>query len=354
MVGLLQCTGIGPEGVGAIQFIQHKGKTMNAGLIGRMCRFALAGSALVMAGQASAAWPTDKVMRLVVPFASGGSTDLVARKVAEGLGKKLGTNVIVENRPGAGGTVGTEYVARQPADGYTILMGSVSTHGSAACIYSRLPYDPVKDFTPLTVVATIPNVVVVNPSVPARTLQEFVALLKKEPDRHSFASNGQGTSNHLAAELFRSVAGVSMVHVPYRGSGPALIDLVGGQVDMMMDVVMTSYPYIRDGRLKALAVTSRERSSMLPDVPTVAEQGYPSYEAMVWFGLLAPAALPEEIRKPLTDSLVEVLHGSELKPYLAQQGALVSEVAGPAFSTMIREEVDKWCKVAEQAGIQFD
>lgn len=328
---------------------------MKAGRFSAACRSVLAGIALAAAaGPALADWPHDKVMRIVVPFAAGGSTDLIARKVAEGLARKLDANVIVENRPGAGGTVGTEYVARQPADGYTILMGSVSTHGSAACVYSKLPYDPIKDFTPLSVVATIPNVLVVNKSVPADTLQQFVALLKKDPERYSFASNGQGTSNHLAAELFKSTAGVSMVHVPYRGSGPALIDLVSGQVSMMMDVVMTSYPYIKDGKLKALAVTSSQRSAMLPDVPTVAQSGYPGYEAMVWFGMLAPANLPESIRKPLTDSLVAVLHGPDMKPYLEQQGAEVSNVAGPAFSTMIQDEVSKWCKVVKQANIKLD
>ena len=273
---------------------------MNSGLIRSCCRIAAGVALFAAAGSASAAWP-DKVIRIVVPFAAGGSTDLIARKVAEGLGQRLSANVIVENRPGAGGTVGTEYVARQPADGYTILMGSVSTHGSAPCVYSKLPYDAVKDFTPLTVVATIPNVMSVNQSVPANTLPEFVALLKKDPEKYSFASNGQGTSNHLAAELFKTTAGVSMVHVPYRGSGPALIDLVGGQINMMVDVVMTSYPYIKDGKIKALAVTSPQRSPMLPDVPTVAESGYPGYEAMVWFGMLAPAGLPEPLRaKPVS------------------------------------------------------
>src|SRR6478609_1504494 len=280
---------------------------MKTGLLRSCCRIAAGVALFAAAGTASAAWP-DKVIRIVVRFAAGGSTDLVARKIAEGLSQRLNANVIVENRPGAGGTVGTEFVARQPADGYTILMGSVSTHGSAPCVYSKLPYDAIKDFTPLTVVATIPNVMSVNQSVPAANLQEFVALLKKEPEKYSFASNGQGTSNHLAAELFKSTAGVSMVHVPYRGSGPALIDLVGGQVNMMMDVVMTSYPYIKDGKLKALAVTSPQRSTMLPDVPTVAESGYPGYEAMVWFGMLAPANLPDPLRPKLNDGLVRTLH----------------------------------------------
>lgn len=326
---------------------------MNQGLIRSCFRIAAGVALFAAAGTVTAAWP-DKVIRIVVPFAAGGSTDLIARKIADGLGQRLSANVIVENRPGAGGTVGTEYVARQPADGYTILMGSVSTHGSAPCIYSKLPYDAVKDFTPLTVVATIPNVMSVNQSVPANSLKEFMALLKKEPEKYSFASNGQGTSNHLAAELFKSTAGVSMVHVPYRGSGPALIDLVGGQVNMMMDVVMTSYPYIKDGKIKALAVTSPERSSLLPDVPTVAESGYPGYEAMVWFGMLAPANMPEPLRQQLTDGLVQTLHAPAMKTYLEQQGAQVSDVAGPAFATMIKSEISKWCGVVKQAGIRLD
>ncbi|CAB3824147.1 Bug family tripartite tricarboxylate transporter substrate binding protein [Achromobacter denitrificans] len=326
---------------------------MNEGLLRSCCRIAAGAALFAAAGSASAAWP-DKVIRIVVPFAAGGSTDLIARKVAEGLGQRLSANVIVENRPGAGGTVGTEYVARQPADGYTILMGSVSTHGSAPCVYSKLPYDAVKDFTPLTVVATIPNVMSVNKSVPADNLKDFVALLKKEPEKYSFASNGQGTSNHLAAELFKTTAGVSIVHVPYRGSGPALIDLVGGQINMMMDVVMTSYPYIKDGKIKALAVTSPQRSAMLPDVPTVAEAGYPGYEAMVWFGMLAPANVPEPLRQKLTDGLVQTLHAPAMKTYLEQQGAQVSDVSGPAFGTMIKDEISKWCKVVKQAGIQLD
>lgn len=326
---------------------------MKTGLLRSCCRIAAGVALFAAAGTASAAWP-DKVIRIVVPFAAGGSTDLVARKIAEGLSQRLGANVIVENRPGAGGTVGTEYVARQPADGNTILMGSVSTHGSAPCVYSKLPYDAVKDFTPLTVVATIPNVMSVNQSVPANNLQEFVALLKKEPEKYSFASNGQGTSNHLAAELFKSTAGVSMVHVPYRGSGPALIDLVGGQINMMMDVVMTSYPYIKDGKIKALAVTSPQRSAMLPDVPTVAESGYPGYEAMVWFGMLAPANMPEPLRTKLTDGLVQTLHAPAMKTYLEQQGAQVSDVAGPAFGSMIKDEISKWCQVVKKAGIRLD
>lgn len=317
-------------------------------------RAILAGMALTVCSSAWAAWPHDKTIRLVVPYAAGGSTDIIARKVAEGVSKDLGASVIVENRPGAAGTPGSDYVARQPADGYTILMGSVSSHGSAKCLYAHIPYDPIKDFTPLAVVATIPNLIVINKNVPAKNLQEFVALLKKEPQRYSYASNGPGTSNHLTTELFKSEAGVSITHVPYRGSGPALIDVLGGQVNMMMDVVMTSYPYVKDGRLRALAVTSSQRHPMLPDVPTVAEQGFPGFEAMVWFGLFAPAKMPETISKPLIASIERVLHGPAMKTYLEAQGAQVSDITGQAFTTMIQSEVDKWCKVAKQANIHLD
>ncbi|ARP89040.1 ABC transporter substrate-binding protein [Bordetella genomosp. 9] len=327
---------------------------MKARMLRRACGV-LAGVALALSGTAaSAAWPNDKIIRMVVPFAAGGSTDLIARKLAEGLGKTLGANVIVENRPGAGGTVGTDYVARQPADGYTILMGSVSTHGSAPCIYQHLPYDANKDFTPLAVVATIPNVIVLNKDVPAKDVQSFVKLAKQDPGRYTYASNGPGTSNHLASAFFTSVAGISMTHVPYRGSGPALIDLLGGQVNMMMDVIMTSYPYIKEGKLHALAVTSAQRSPMLPDVPTVAESGYPGFEAIVWFGMFAPANLPAPIADRLAKAIVDVQNGPEMKRYLESTGSQVSSVTGQAFAAMIKDDNAKWCKVVQQAKIRLD
>ncbi|CAM3593756.1 tripartite tricarboxylate transporter substrate binding protein [Bordetella sputigena] len=322
----------------------------------RRCRGMLAGMVMALSSAAAmAAWPTDKVVRLVVPFAAGGSTDLIARKLAEGLSKNLGANVIVENRPGAGGTVGTDYVARQPADGYTILMGSVSTHGSAPCIYPSLPYNAAKDFTPLAVVATIPNVIVINDKkVSAQDLQSFVALAKKDPGRYTYASNGPGTSNHLASAFFTNAAGISMTHVPYRGSGPALIDLLGGQVDMMMDVIMTSYPYIKEGKLRALAVTSAQRSPMLPNVPTVAESGYPGFEAIVWFGMFAPAHLPADITTRLSQAIVTVQNGPEMKQYLESTGSQVSSITGDAFAAMIKDDNAKWCKVVQQAKIKLD
>lgn len=323
----------------------------------RLKRFlvvAFGAASFMLAVPAQAAWPDDQVIKMVVPFAAGGSTDLVARKLAEGVAKELKANVIVENKAGAGGTIGSAYVARQPADGYTILMGTVSTNASASCVYPSLAYDPVKDFTPLAVVATIPNVLEVNQSVPANTLKEFVDLVKKDPQKYSFASNGVGTSNHLAAELFLSTAGITMIHAPYRGSGPALIDLVGGQVDSMMDVVMTSYPYIKDKKLKALAVTSSTRSLLLPDVPTVAEQGYPGFEAMVWFGIFGPANLPPEITGRLGKALAATINHGPLKQYLLDQGAEPSDIVGDDFKAMVTSEVAKWCGVTKQANIKLD
>nr|WP_311732137.1 tripartite tricarboxylate transporter substrate binding protein [Variovorax paradoxus] len=295
-------------------------------------------------------WP-GKLIKLVVPFAAGGSTDLIARQIAQDLGERLKTSVIVDNRPGAGGTVGSEWVAHQPADGNTILMGSVSTHAVAPSIYAKLPYDPVRDFTPLTAVATIPNVLVVRSELPATNLKEFVAQSRKAEANYSFASNGQGTSNHLAMELLKSATGLQAVHVPYKGSGPALTDTVAGHVTSMMDVVMTAYPYIKSGKLRPLAVTSSSRSAMLPDVPTVAEAGYPGFEATVWFGLFAPPRMQPELASRLSRELIAVIHSKKMSDYLMQQGAQSSGIAPTEFSKLIREDIVKWSKVAQSAGI---
>ncbi|WP_439686397.1 Tripartite tricarboxylate transporter substrate binding protein [Cupriavidus oxalaticus] len=303
------------------------------------------------ASHAEPAWPA-KPVRLVVPFAAGGSTDLIARKIAEELGERIKGTVIVENRPGAGGTVGSEYVARQAGDGYTILMGSVSTHAVAPSLFARLPYDPVKDFTPLALVATIPNVLVVNNTMPVSNMKDFVGLIKREPGKFAFASNGNGTSNHLAMELFKATAGVSLTHVPYKGSGPAMADLLGGHVNSMMDVVMTSYSYVRNGKLKPIAVTSLTRSPLLPNVPTVAESGYPGFEAIVWFGLFGPANMPADIAGHLSRELAAVLQGKKMTAYLTEQGAQPSPMSAAEFSQFIRKDMAKWHTVAVAAGIQ--
>jgi len=307
-------------------------------------------SAAVPAHAQQAEWP--KLIKLVVPFAPGGSTDLIGRQIAQELGERLKTSVIVDNRPGAGGTLGSTWVAQQPADGSVLLLGSVSTHAVAPSIYARLGYEPLRDFTPLTNVATIANVLVVRTDVPANNLKDFVALSRKSGANLSFASNGQGTSNHLAMELLKSATGLQAVHVPYKGSGPALTDTVAGHVTTMMDVVMTSYPYIKNGKLRPLAVTSPTRSPMLPDVPTVAESGYPGFEAVVWFGLFAPPKMNPALAERISRELVAVIRGRKLSDYLLQQGAQPA-ANGPAdFVKLIREDIPKWARVAHAAGIQ--
>jgi tripartite-type tricarboxylate transporter receptor subunit TctC len=317
---------------------------------------ALACLALAVAASAHAQdkYPS-KLVRLVVPFAAGGSTDVVARALGQELSERIGQPVIVENKPGAGGTVGSDYVAKSPPDGYTLLIGTVSTHGAAVSLYEKLPYEPLRDFAPITEIATIPNLVVVNAaSVPVQTLAELVQLAKKQPGKLTFASNGAGTSNHLATELLKTASGIDIVHVPYKGSGPALNDLLAGHVSMMLDVVMTSYPHVKAGKLKALAVTGSTRSPLLPDVPTVAEQGFPGFEAIVWFGVLAPAKTPPAIVERLNKELVAAINSPKLKTLLESQGAQTVANTPAAFTKRIGSEIDKWRKVVQASGAKLD
>lgn len=318
---------------------------------------ALVGAALAVSGvqaQPAAAGPdwSGKIIKIVVPFAPGGSTDLIARQIAQDLGERLKASVVVDNRPGAGGTVGSDWVARQPADGTTLLMGSVSTHAVAPSLYAKLPYDPSRDFTPMTLVATIPNVLVVRTEARVNSLKEFVEQSRKPQSGFSFASNGQGTSNHLAMELLKTATGLEAVHVPYKGSGPALTDTVAGHVTTMMDVVMTSAPYVKGGKLKALAVTSPTRSAMLPDVPTVAEAGYPGFEAMVWFGMFAPGGMPAATADRMSRELIAIIKSKKMSDYLLAQGAQPSGLAPAEFAKFVRDDTAKWHKVATSAGIK--
>jgi tripartite-type tricarboxylate transporter receptor subunit TctC len=314
-----------------------------------LCALVAAGPAHAQPGGAD--WP-PKLVKLVVPFAAGGSTDLLARKIAEELAQRVKTTVIVDNRPGAGGTLGSEWVSQQPADGSVLLMGSVSTHAVAPSLYANLRYDPLKDFTPLTNVATTPNVLVVRNDLPAASLKDLVALSRKPGNSFSYASNGRGTSNNLAMELLKSATGMQAVHIPYKGSGPALLDTVAGHVTTMMDVVGTSYPYIKGGKLRPIAVTTRTRSPMLPDVPTVAESGDPGFDATVWFGLFAPPKMNPALAERISGELVASIRGKAVSDFLASQGAQPA-ANGPAdFTRMIREDIAKWAKVARDAGIQ--
>jgi tripartite-type tricarboxylate transporter receptor subunit TctC len=321
--------------------------------------FAVVVSSALLLGAACAthaqdAYPT-KPVKIVVPFATGGSTDIVARAIAAGLTERTGNPFIVENKPGATGVVGSDYVARAIPDGYTILIGTVSSHSTAVSLYTKLPYDPLKDFAPVTEIATIPNLVVVNPAVtPAKTLAEFVKAAKATPNSVAYASNGPGTSNHLATELLSSKTGLQMIHVPYRGSGPALQDLLAGRVGLMLDVVMTSYPYVKQGKLRALAVTSSKRSPLLPDVPTVAEQGFPGFEAIVWFGIFAPAKTPAPIVEKLNREIAGVLQTKLLKDLLDGQGAIIVGGSPDEFRAMIQRDIEKWREVVVATGAKLD
>jgi tripartite-type tricarboxylate transporter receptor subunit TctC len=304
-------------------------------------------------GALAADYP-NKPIRLIVPFAAGGTTDFLARAVAQKLGQNMGASIVVDNRPGAGGNIGSDIVAKSEPDGYTLLLGTVGTHAINASLYKKMPYDTVKDFAPISLIASVPNILVANPKVPANNVKELLALAKSKPGELSFASSGNGSSIHLSGELFKSMAGVDMMHVPYKGSGPAVTDLVGGQVNMMFDNMPSSLPHVKAGRLKALAVTSAKRSPAMPNLPTIAESGVPGYEATAWFGLLAPAGTPPAVVKKLNTELVKVLKSPDVIERLSSQGAEPVSDTPEQFAAYIKSEMAKWAKVVKSSGAQID
>jgi tripartite-type tricarboxylate transporter receptor subunit TctC len=310
--------------------------------------------------QTASPWPT-KAVRIVVPFAAGGTTDILARALAPELQKAFGQPFVVDNKPGAGGNSGAAEVAKSAADGYTLLMGTVGTHAINPALYPKMPYDHVKDFVPISLVAGVPNVVVLNPAFAARhniqNLADLARAAKANPGKFNMASSGNGTSIHLAGELYKSMSGSYMVHFPYRGSGPALIDLIGGSMDLMFDNLPSALPQIKAGKLKALAVTSAQRSSALPDLPTVAEAGGPTlkgYEASSWFGLLAPAGTPPELVHRLQQEITKALGTPALKERLQSQGAIPGGNTSTQFAQMITAETTKWAKVVKTSGAKVD
>jgi tripartite-type tricarboxylate transporter receptor subunit TctC len=311
-------------------------------------------AALALFANAQAPYPTRPI-RIVVPFPAGGTTDILARAVAQKLTEATGQTVVVDNRPGAGGNIGAELVAKSAPDGYTLLMGTVGTHAINASLYKAMPFDHVRDFAPVILVAGVPNVLVVNPAVPANSVQELIAYGRANPGKLNFASSGSGTSIHLAAELFKTTTGVQMAHIPYKGSAPALVDLMGGQVQLMFDNLPSALPQIKAGKLRALAVTSAQRSAALPDVPTVAESGLPGFEASSWFGLLAPAATPKDIIAKLNGEVAKWLATPEAREKLAAQGAIVAAGLTPDdFVRHIAAETTKWQKVVKDSGAKVD
>lgn len=322
------------------------------------------GMALFMASvisplsHAQSSWP-NKPVRIVVPFPPGGTTDILARAIAPELGKAFGQSFIIDNKGGAGGNVGTEIVAKSANDGYTLLMGTVGTHGINRALYEKLPYDPIKDFAPITLVASVPNVMVMNTekarSMGINSVQDFINYAKARPDKLNMASSGSGTSIHLAGELFKTQAGVSMVHVPYRGSSPALLDLISGNMDVMFDNLPSSMQHIRSGKLKAFAVTSGQRSSALPDIPTVEEAGrLKGFEASSWFGLLAPAGTSADIVNRIQREVARALSDPGIKEKMQAQGAIPSGMTPQEFVRLIDSEHSKWAQVVKASGAKAD
>lgn len=312
----------------------------------------LIGLALALSGPAQAqTWPSQNI-RLVVPFPPGGSTDVLARRLAEGLRERLGQTVIVENRGGAGGTIGSEFVAKSAPDGYTLLMGVTGSHGVAPSLYPNLGYQPLRDFAPISLLVSAPLVLVVNPEVPAKTLQDFIALAKKQPDTLTYGTPGNGTSMHLTGVTFDLQAGTKLVHVPYKGSAGALTDLLSGQIKTMFGDLLVVLPQIRAGKINALAVTSKDRNPLLPDVPTMAEAGLPGFEVLSWQGLFAPAGTPPAVVERLNKEVRAVMESKDVKDFFAAQGFLVGASTPAEFTSFVGSEVKRWGEIVKAGNVK--
>jgi tripartite-type tricarboxylate transporter receptor subunit TctC len=314
-----------------------------------------AGVALLLFGIAACAlgqgYPSRPV-RLIAPFPAGGGVDIVARQLAQKLGEKWGEQMVVDNRVGATGIIGTELAARSNPDGYTIMMGNVATHAVNVSLYRKLPYDPVKDFAPITLVARVPEALVVHPSLPAKSVKELIDLASRKPGSLTVGSAGYGSPPHLAAELFQLLGKVQFVHVPYKGSTPALVDLLGGQINLYFSNILSAAPLVKSGKLRGLGVTSAKRSAVLPDLPTIEEAGVPKYEEYNWYGVLAPAGVPAPILKKLNEDFVAVLKSPEVSQRLVADGAEVIASSPQEFARFIRAEIDKYASVVKQRGLK--
>jgi tripartite-type tricarboxylate transporter receptor subunit TctC len=311
-------------------------------------------SGLVCCGAAYGQPYPVKPVRMVVPFAPGGAVDVTGRIIAQALSTRLGQQIVVENRGGAGGNIGVELVAKSPADGYTIAMATAGQMSINPHMYAKLAFDPVKDFAPISQAGMAINALCVHPSLPAKSVREFIALAKARPNGLNFATGGTGASDHMATELFMSMTGVKMVHVPYKGGGPAMVDLMGGNVDLGFSTVATAIGPVKAGRLRALGVTSGQRFELLPDVPTIAEAGVPGYESVAWYGLFAPAGTPAEIVRKLNSETVAVLQMPEVRRRLTEAGVLPTSSSSEAFVTYIAAETARWGKLIRTNGIKAE
>jgi tripartite-type tricarboxylate transporter receptor subunit TctC len=311
----------------------------------------LAVAALACAPSLAQEFP-GKPLRLIVPFPPGGSADILARAIGQKLSEGLGQPVVVDNRPGAGTAIGAEALAKAPADGYTLMIGTVSSHAINPALNTKLPFHPVRDFTPVSLVASIPFAMVVHPSLPVKNVREFIAYAQSRPGKIDYSSAGVGTSNHLAGELFEAMTGTHLVHIPYRGSAPALQDLIAGRVMLMFDLVLTAAPHIKSGAVRGLAVTGATRSAVLPDLPTVAESGVPGYEVSAWFGIFAPAGVPKPVVDRLNAEVVKAIASPDLRQRLVSQGADPVTSSPAEFAAYLQSEIAKWAKVVKAAGVQ--
>lgn len=299
------------------------------------------------------AYPT-KPVTIIVPFAAGGTTDILARIIGQALTAELGQSVVVDNRAGAGGNIGGQAAAKAAPDGHTLFMGTVGTHAINASLYKKMPFDPVKDFAPLTRVANVPNLLVANPAQPYKSVKDLIAYAKANPGKVNFGSSGNGSSIHLSGELFKSLAKVDMQHVPYKGSAPAVTDLLGNQIGIMFDNMPSAIQHVRSGSLVPLAVTTAKRSPELPSVPTIAEAGVPGYEATSWFGMFAPAGTPAPVLAKLNAAIVKVLAQPDVKKKINEQGAEVYSETPEQFTAFIQAESVKWGKVVKESGASLD
>jgi len=312
-------------------------------------RTTLFGLALAVQVTAAAAqWPAKSVT-LVVPYPPGGPTDIVARAVAQGMGEVLGHTVLVDNRAGAGGNIGADAVAKSAPDGYTLLLATTA-HAINMSLFKNLGYDTRKSFTPISLLTKGPLVIVTRPDLPVNNVPELIALAKASPGKLTFASSGNGQSTHLSAELFNTMAGIRMVHAPYRGSSPAMTDVMGGHADLMFNTMLSSMPYVRDGKLRALAITGARRSSAAPDLPTIAESGLPGYEATAWNGLMAPVGTPDDVIQKLSAALQNVLNQPQMQKQFQQQGFAAEWMTPTDYGRFLDDEIRKWAQVVKVSG----
>ena len=292
----------------------------------------------------------NRPVRWVVPFAPGGPTDIVSRAIGEKLGQRLGQQFVVDNRGGAGGNIGAEIVAKAPPDGYTIMIGHVGTHAINVTLYQKIAFDPVRDFTPISLLATLPLALVVHPSVAAHSVSDLIALAQKRPGELNFASAGSGGPTHLAGEVFKTMAKINIVHVPFKGNAQGLIETIGGRVQMMFSNLLTSMPHVRSGKLRAIAISTAKRSSQAPDLPTVAESGVPGFDATPWYGALGPANLPAAITARLHSEIAAIVRAPDMQERFVAQGVDLTTSTPEQFAALIKSEVPRWRKIVQDSG----